>query len=56
MEDTLVRDVEITPSDLDINIDGLDDAVSEAISDITGYCHVGFTYKIVATVTLDVSD
>jgi hypothetical protein len=46
--------LELTHADLkDYQLDGLEDAISEAISNVTGFCHFGFSYKIVVTTMLD---
>lgn len=39
-----------------INKEYLEENISDAISDITGFCHNGFRYKIVVTTELDKSE
>jgi hypothetical protein len=44
----------LTHRDLeDYQCDGLEDAISEAISNVTGFCHFGFSYTIEVTTILD---
>ncbi len=52
----MTKGIEIKPDELDVSLDGLEDAISDAISDITGYCHTGFSYTIVVTADLDTSE
>ena len=48
--------IEICPEELDMDLQGIEDEISEKISDITGYCHDGFSYTIVVTAQLDKSE
>jgi len=34
----------------------LEEAISEKISDMTEYCHLGFAYRIVVVAELDISE
>ena len=43
----------IEPEKLDMSLEPLEEAISDAISDITGFCHNGFNYEIVVTTELD---
>ena len=58
-EDTSVS-LSFTSEDLGIERtaveDGLEDAISEAISDKTGFCHMGFSYRICVDAELDKSE
>ena len=46
----------LNPENLDYNMDGLEDEISDAISDATGFCHTGFTWSIQIEATLDMSE
>jgi len=46
----------IDPEKLNIDIDELEEAIADAISDITGYCHDGFSYTIEVVADLDTSE
>ena len=52
-----VREITIIPHDLeDISLEPIEEAISEYISDSTGFCHYGFSYKLLVSATLDVSE
>lgn len=42
----LPKELEIELDD-DLNEDEIEETVSDEISNITGYCHFGFSYKII---------
>jgi len=48
----------IKPEELEsgIDLDGLEDEISDKISDATGFCHTGFTWCIQVEATLDKSE
>lgn len=39
-----------------IDIQNFEEAISDAISNITGFCHKGFTWEVKVTAELDTSD
>jgi hypothetical protein len=45
----LPKNLEIEVSDDITNIDEIEEILSDEISNITGYCHYGFTYKPILT-------
>ena len=55
-KDTKKEIITINPEKLNIDTEELDEAISDAISNITGFCHKGFTYEIKATAILDISE
>ncbi len=48
--------ITINPETLDIDKQELEEAISDAISDITGFCHKGFSYEIKVIAQLDDSE
>lgn len=50
-------ELSIVPEDLgSISLEPLEEAISEYISEKTGFCHKGFSYKIVVETVLDTED
>lgn len=49
-------EIELTEEELrkyGIDVDALEDSLSDAISDKTGYCHTGFSFTVVIKAELD---
>jgi len=52
----MTKVIEVDPRMLNIDIDELEEGISEVISADTGFCHTGFSYKIIVTAELDTSE
>jgi hypothetical protein len=50
------KTITINPETLHIDKEELEEAISIAISDITGFCHTGFSYTIEVVAQLDDSE
>ena len=52
-EEAEQRELVIDPETLGECMEEIEEAISDKISDMTGFCHSGFTYAINVTATLD---
>ncbi len=48
--------INIEPNTLDFDFEDLNEVISEEISNITGFCHLGFDWSIVVNAKLDISE
>lgn len=55
-DDSRLTQLTITPSDLDVDLDGIEDAISEKISEMTGFCHYSFAWSIDVSADLDMTE
>ena len=49
----MIQELRINPKHLDMNLNGLKDAIKDKIIEITGVSPIGFSYEIVVLTNLD---